>query len=356
MLNSLFVNASILISFLYLGSQLFKNKKINSKSELKTKISVGILFGLTGCVLMFNGIDLSNNMIMDFRIIALIISQILCGPLSALISVLIIIAFRFGYFGICDASITAMYNLIIVFIISSAISTFKLDFKKKYIAMGVVNILSSTIWTFILVKDTKLLQSILYNYIFSTIVVSIIIYFVLVYIYNTNELYLRLKRESETDFLTGLYNVREFEKLLNKFLADAAAKNEDLSLLMIDIDYFKNVNDTFGHPAGDLILKQFSEILISSCRSFDIISRKGGEEFAIILLSCNYEHAFKIAERIRNNVREHQFNVNKGKTISITVSIGVSSYSDRINTPDELLQEADQALYSAKRDGRNIVK
>ncbi|MBU5333850.1 diguanylate cyclase [Anaerocolumna aminovalerica] len=356
MLNSLFVNASILISFLYLGSQLFRNKKINSKSNLKTKISVGVLFGLTGWVLMFNGIDLSNNMIMDFRIIALIISFIFCGPLSALITVLIIISFRFGYFGICDASITAMYNLIIVFLLSSAISTFILDFKKKYIAMGVVNILSTTIWTFILVKDTKLLLSILHNYIFSTIIVSIIIYFVLVYIYNTNELYLRLKQESETDFLTGLYNVREFEKLLNKFLADAAAKSEELSLLMIDLDYFKNVNDTFGHPSGDMVLKQFSHILTSSCRSFDIISRKGGEEFAIILLGCNYEHAFEIAERIRKNVRQHQFSIDKGKIISITVSIGVSSYSDRINTPEDLLQEADQALYSAKRDGRNIVR
>lgn len=356
MLNSLFVNASILISFLYFGSQLFKSKKINSKSDLKTKMLIGILFGLTGWLLMFNGINLSNNMVMDFRIIALIISAIFCGPVSALITTLIIITFRFGYFGINAASLTATYNLTIIFIIASIISISKLDFKKKYIYMGLANIFSSTIWTLILVKDRNLVLGILYNYILSTIVVSIIIYFVLVYIYKTNEIYLKLKQESTKDFLTGLFNVREFDKLLNKFAVAAADKNEDLSLLMIDIDFFKKVNDTFGHSSGDMVLKQLSNILTSSCGSFDIISRKGGEEFTVILLGCNYGHALEISERIRKNVEDYHFIIEKNKKIRITVSIGVSSYPGRTHDPNELLHEADNALYFAKCNGRNRVK
>lgn len=356
MLNSLFVNASILISFLYFGSQLFENKKINSKADLKTIISIGALFGLNGCLLMFNGINLSDNMIMDFRIIALIISLIFCGPKSALITALIIITFRIGYFGINNASLIASFNLIILLIIFSIISISKLNFLKKYISMGFANIASSLIWTLISVKDTNLILRILYNYIISTVIVSIIIYYVLIYIYKTNELYLKLKQESTKDFLTGLSNVREFDKFLNEFAAAAADKNDDLSLLMIDIDFFKKVNDTFGHSSGDMVLKQISDILASSCRSFDIISRKGGEEFAVILLGCNYGHALEIAERIRKNVEDYHFIIEKNKKIRITVSIGVSSYPGSTHDPNELLHEADNALYFAKRNGRNRVK
>lgn len=355
MLNSLFVNASILISFLYLGSQLLKNKKINSKSDLKTKIFVGILFGLNGCVLMFNGINLSHNMVMDFRIIALMISSICCGPISALITTLIIATFRISYFGINNVSLIASFNLTILFIIFSIISKSKISFSKKYISMGIAHILSSIIWTLILIKNTNVILSILNNYILSTIIVSIIIYFVLIYISKTNELYLRLKQESTKDFLTGLNNVREFDKLLNKFSAIAIEKNEDLSLLMIDIDFFKSVNDTFGHFSGDIVLKQLSDILVSSCRSFDIISRKGGEEFTIILLNYNYECAIELAEKIRKTVEDYYFIIDKNKKIRITVSIGVSSYPNRTNNLNDLLHEADNALYFAKRNGRNQV-
>lgn len=124
---------------------------------------------------------------------------------------------------------------------------------------------------------------------------------------------------------------------------------------MIDIDFFKNVNDTFGHTSGDMVLKQLSDILISSCRSFDIISRKGGEEFTVILLDCNYERAINLAEKIRKNVEDFHFIIEENKKINITVSIGVSSYPNRTNNPNKLLYESDNALYFAKRNGRNQV-
>ncbi|MDF2989165.1 MAG: diguanylate cyclase [Eubacterium sp.] len=221
--------------------------------------------------------------------------------------------------------------------------------------MGLANIFSSTVWTFLLVRDTRLIISILYKYILATIIVSTIIYFVLVYVYITNELYLKLKHESTIDFLTGLYNVREFDKLLNKFCVAAADKNEDLSLLMIDIDFFKKVNDTFGHHSGDMVLKQLGDILKKACRSFDIISRNGGEEFTVILLDCGHIQALEIAEDIRKRVEDYQFVIGKNQKISITVSIGISSYPCGTNDPNDLLHEADNALYYAKRNGRNKV-
>ncbi len=355
MLNSLFVNASILISFIYLGSQFLKNQKINSNAKRNTKITIGLLFGLTGCLLMFNGIDLSGNMIMDFRIIALIVSAIYCGPLSALITAFIIAIFRFVYFGIYAASFTALFNLTILSIICSVISVSSHELKIKYIYMSVANVISSAIWIMILVKDMQSAVKILFEYTFSNLIVSFVIYFVLVYIFNTNELYLKLKQDSSKDFLTGLYNVREFDRLLNKASIAVVNKQENLSLLMIDLDYFKKVNDTFGHSSGDMVLKQFSDILVNSCRSFDFISRNGGEEFTAVLLDCDYEKAMDIAEGIRRNVEEYSFLIENHKRIRITVSIGVSSYPDKTDNPNNLLQEADSALYLAKHQGRNKV-
>jgi diguanylate cyclase len=294
-------------------------------------------------------------MIMDFRIIALILSTLYCGYKSALITTLIIVSFRAGYFGLNSASINASINLLILFIIFSIISYSKINFSKKFISMGLANIFSSIIWTLISVKDTNLMLTILYNYILSTIIVSILIYHVLIYIRKTNELYFKFKHESTKDYLTGLNNVREFDILLNNLSAIAVEKNKDLSLLMIDIDLFKKVNDTYGHNSGDMVLKQLSDILISSCRSIDNISRKGGEEFTVILFECNYEHAFEIAERIRLNVEDYYFIIEENKKIRITISIGISSYPSKTDNTNDLLNEADKALYFAKNNGRNQV-
>ncbi len=356
MLNSLFVNAAILISFIYLGSQLFRNHQINSQSDVKTKIATGILFGLTGCLLMVNSIDLSENMVMDFRAIALIVSVIFCGPVSSLITTLIIIAFRFVYFGINDASLMAMVNLTIIFLSCNVISRYVSNLRMKYIYMSIVNIISSSIWTVVLASNMDLAVKIIFSYTLSHLLVSFLIYFVLLYIFNTNDLYARLKRESTIDFLTGLYNVREFDRLLNKASAIAVDKQENLSLLMIDLDYFKKVNDTYGHSSGDMVLKQLSHILVSSCRDADILSRNGGEEFTVILLNSNYKQATEIAEKIRKDVEEHSFSIENEKTIQITVSIGVSSYPEKTDHPGHLLQGADSALYMAKHQGRNQVR
>ncbi len=221
--------------------------------------------------------------------------------------------------------------------------------------MCIANILSSIFWTLITVNDGNVIQSILLNYNLSTILVSIVIYFVLVYIFKTKELYLKLKYENTKDHLTGLNNVREFDTLLNKSISDTVENNKELSLLLIDLDFFKRINDTFGHSSGDMILKQFSDILVNSCRPSDIVSRNGGEEFTVILSNCNYKLAAEIAERIRKNVEDHYFITDKNGKIKITVSIGISSYPNITNDTSELIDDADKALYYAKQNGKNQV-
>jgi len=127
---------------------------------------------------------------------------------------------------------------------------------------------------------------------------------------------------------------------------------------MIDIDYFKTINDVYGHPVGDGVLEQIGAIMKECCRSIDLPARYGGEEFAIILPDTDREHAVAIAERLRMRVAEHQFPVGNG-FINATISIGGATWVNRDATCDtsaeKLILAADQALYKAKEMGRNIT-
>lgn len=356
MLNSLLVNTSILTSVLYFASQLFKNQAIGSKSTLLTKAAIGALFGLAGCLLMFNGIHFSSSLLFDFRAFALMFSFIFCGSMSGGISVLIMLAFRTGYFGADINALVASVNLAVLFLFFTLISQSNLTFGRKYTLMSATHIGISLFIIQVLVPAPDLMARFSYQYVFAAILVGISLYFALIYIFNTNKLYLQLKHDSTRDSLTGLYNVRAFDKFLNQSISLEMEKNHPLSLLMLDVDFFKKINDTYGHSSGDMVLKQLSDILIASCRTHDFVSRNGGEEFTVILLGCEYACATKIAERIRKNVENTEFTIAKSKKLKITISIGVSSYPSTTASPGDLLQDADDALYFAKRSGRNAVK
>ncbi len=124
---------------------------------------------------------------------------------------------------------------------------------------------------------------------------------------------------------------------------------------MVDIDFFKKVNDTYGHIEGDIVLKELGLILSENCRHFDEVSRIGGEEFSVLLPDCAYPRAMQIAERIKDAVKIHTFTLSTGVKIHITISIGVASYPETIQDIEKLMEKADTALYAAKRSGRNRV-
>jgi diguanylate cyclase (GGDEF)-like protein len=155
-----------------------------------------------------------------------------------------------------------------------------------------------------------------------------------------------------TDGLTGLYNHRHFQERLSEEFKKAERFSEPLSLILTDIDHFKKVNDTYGHPAGDMVLKGFSGIIRETVREIDIPARYGGEEFAIMALKADADEARKIAERIRKRVEAHRFEAD-GVSIGVTVSLGIASYPRDASSREELIERADQALYKAKESGRN---
>ena len=166
-----------------------------------------------------------------------------------------------------------------------------------------------------------------------------------------------LKTLANVDELTGLYNHRYFQEFLQKTIDNSKKENNEVSLLFMDIDYFKNFNDNNGHQAGDLLLKQISQIIKSSIRGTDVVARYGGEEFTVILPNTTEKDAVNIAERIRCCIENTHFkNQENQPNKKITVSIGVSSYPKRAVNKHQLIYTADNALYRAKSLSRNRVE
>jgi two-component system cell cycle response regulator len=159
-----------------------------------------------------------------------------------------------------------------------------------------------------------------------------------------------------TDALTSLYNRRYMESHLGSLIEQAHARGKPLVLLIVDIDLFKSINDTHGHAAGDDVLREFAIRLRKSIRGIDLACRYGGEEFVVVMPETDMTVAAVVAERIRRRIAAEPFAVDKGaKAISVTISIGLSALAAAGDDGASILKRADQALYRAKRDGRNRV-
>jgi diguanylate cyclase (GGDEF)-like protein len=169
------------------------------------------------------------------------------------------------------------------------------------------------------------------------------------------DLYENLKRMSVTDGLTGLINYREFYHLLRNELERARRYNSSISLLIIDVDDFKRFNDRFGHLAGDRALKEIAGLLRRCSRGSDIVARYGGEEFAIILPESTPAGALMMAERIKTDVGNHDFQPGVGESVCLTVSIGIYFSETGAHSEDQLVSCADEAAYRAKFMGKNRV-
>lgn len=166
----------------------------------------------------------------------------------------------------------------------------------------------------------------------------------------------RLEALAHTDPLTHLLNRRALTIRLVAELERVRRYNSPLTMLMIDLDHFKRVNDTYGHLVGDEVLRGIAMILQRSLRSVDMVARYGGEEFVVVLPETTEQGAVAFAERIRQRVEQHAFEAERANTARVTVSIGVSAFpAPHVETADDLFSKADAALYRAKEKGRNRV-
>ena len=171
---------------------------------------------------------------------------------------------------------------------------------------------------------------------------------------NNIDLFKKMEDLSNIDGLTGLYNRRCFNNMIERKASEASRMKVPLSMIMLDIDHFKRVNDTYGHKAGDDVIRFISKTIKSSVRKVDFAARYGGEEFVVLLNNTTIDSAEKIAEKIRNLVRDSSVNAD-GVLLSVTASFGVSSYPEPSMSAGDLVKEADKALYYSKEHGRDQV-
>ena len=161
---------------------------------------------------------------------------------------------------------------------------------------------------------------------------------------------------ANTDQLTGINNRRSFNIIAKQEVKRAMRYQQSLSLLLIDLDFFKRINDSYGHEAGDTLLKKFTQLCNEELRESDYFARIGGEEFTVLLPMTRGSDAYAIAERIRTKIATHEFYLSvTAPCVKISVSIGVSSLMETDQSIKNLLEQADLALYTAKNNGRNLV-
>ena len=175
---------------------------------------------------------------------------------------------------------------------------------------------------------------------------------------NRANVYAEILKHATLDALTGFYNRRQLEERVKQEVSSAKRQNRNLCAIMLDVDFFKQVNDTYGHAAGDLVLKTISRVIKEQLRDYDIAGRYGGEEFVILLPFTKLEEAKMVAERLRKSVENTTIDISKvnpdAKKINVTISLGVYQYQTN-DYEKTLIRNADKALYIAKENGRNKV-
>ncbi|WP_422423112.1 GGDEF domain-containing protein [Bacillus sp. PSXD-155] len=347
MLRDLFVNTTIIISFIFVGGQLLRDKPLKEGFSFLQKCVIGIFTGILGVLLMHFGVHIEDIML-DLRYLAVILAIIVGGPVASSITVTIILITRLIFTEYSLASELACYTILLSGIGVIFIARIQTSITLKLVWLHVYCLSILIVPMYILFNDI----SVVVLYLISSITTGYITFVSTNYVLQSNELFQKMKQYATIDALTGLGNVRQFDLEMNRHISNKNMKNDSLCLLLIDIDHFKYVNDTYGHPAGDEVLKQVGCILQETSQFPDLAFRKGGEEFALLIPNKGLAYGICMGEQIRTAVESHPFQLLDGTKIKITVSIGVSEYEE---SPEQFIQVADDALYYSKRNGRNKV-
>ncbi|PFS60314.1 GGDEF domain-containing protein [Bacillus cereus] len=347
MLMDLFVNTTIILSFIFVGGQILRDRPLKEEFSLWQKCVVGMLTGVLSVLLMHFGVHIEDIML-DLRYLAVILAIIIGGPIASSITVTIILITRLFFTEYSLASELACYSIVLIGVGVVFIWQMKASIFTRWIWFNVYSLSILVVPLSILFKD----MSIVALYVVCSGVAAYITFISANYVLQSNELFQTMKQYATIDALTGLGNVRQFDLEMNRHIGSKRMKNDSLCLLLIDIDHFKCVNDTYGHPAGDEVLKQIGCILREISPFPDLAFRKGGEEFALLIPKKGLAYGIRTGEQVRTVVENHPFQLLNGTKIKITVSVGISVYEE---SPEQFIQAADDALYYSKRNGRNQV-
>lgn len=353
MLSGFFINITILISFIFLFHRLLYKTPLSTSSPVKQKIAAGAASGFVGLILLAYTIPLNESTIIDLRLVPVILMAVFGGWLPTIIAGMILAGGRL----LMDFSLSSAPALLLLTI--------------SVVSGGIIHGLVSNVWRRAawMVLLTNLYMTLLLFmmpligwltvsgiYFLASLTGTAIAVYMFVHLNRVNQMFNRYQYEAYRDNLTNLYNQRAFQKMLQQPAAEYPSESLPLSLLVLDIDHFKTINDTYGHLEGDAVLKQISQVLRASIRSGDDAFRIGGEEFGVLLYDCDEEHALTIAERIRADIARTSFAIGQAPgSLFLTVSIGSSTHPLSGQEISDLYSLADDALYTAKRQGRNCV-
>lgn len=355
MVEDLIINASLVISLIFGFMKMRWNHNHEKFSQLAGTVLDGIGGGLMGLVLMWFSVDISNGTIVDFRYIPIVLMVLFVSDESAIISALII---AFGRF-IFGQSLSAVIAFLLIFIllVGLIIINRKIEQKGTIVFKGSIMIVFSTIiyiFFFITrIEDPFILYPLLAVYFCVSISVGIFSIFFMNYLRTSEYLLRRYEIESSVDYLTGLKNVRKFNQILEYYEKKTMTKQSNLAIAMIDIDHFKQVNDTYGHSAGDYVLIELAKLMDKHLEKDAYVFRKGGEEFAALFPSLNAEKVFDLMDDCRKLIEVTPFQISSEHKLFLTISVGVSHYPDNTVKVEDLMNQADKKLYTAKENGRN---
>lgn len=355
MLFELLINFCILFTFAVLSYWPFQDVVRSNFPFPKTHpYIIGIIAGLAGFILMESAVNLSDLIILDARHVVIVISGIFGGPIAPIISGLIIGVTRmFIMEEFTTTGILAGLNVILMGIVIGAFSfKYRMTFRNAHLYFYYATAQTALLIVYIMYPALNNVHEVLYYIIYS----AFSFFTVLFILIELNEHFKKIRHTellSETDYLTGLYNNRKFHQLTHSYITEST---KPFSMISIDIDSFKKVNDIYGHPAGDEILRELGKRLkdlVSENEGY--VTRNGGEQFAVLIANSPPAMGLYLGERIRSCVANTPFLVSDNLEVSITVSVGVSSYPDNGSTIQELYSAADSAMYEAKANGRNRV-
>lgn len=347
-----FLNFAIIITLISLFHQHVDHSVVNRQSSFWKKSGYGLLMGSWGALLMQFTIDLYHGLIMDLRHIPLLYAALYAGPGPAIIAAVVIAFARLSIGG------GAAAGYAMAFLVCSTIGFIVIASKIRRLWASVFSMLLLSNIAFLFISypladdlQTYAVANMLY-WLFSFAGGFLTIH-TSQYLRKTKLLFKEYEEKAYTDSLTGLNNVRRFDTAMNNAIERISAEHGTLALAMIDIDFFKKINDTYGHPTGDEMLSQLGQLLRDQLPEKMIVSRNGGEEFSVIMEGVHPKEAMDRAEQVRLAVERATFQTEDGRAIQMTISIGVAMFPDI--PAEDVYRMADAALYNAKRSGRNKV-
>jgi len=346
-INSFFIDLCILFTLFTISFLPFRNRpRLTPKSAVKSRILLGVQSGFVALILLANALHLEGVLI-DLRAIPISLAVLFGGWVSGAVAGIIFLIGRF--FMITDGEYVGFYLAVLTMIslvVPTSLLRLKLDNTRNtlliFTTIGVVVFGSALYYALPL----ELFYPILFVYIVMAYVGACAAYRLLHELRRHFENVQHQQQLARTDVLTGIANRR----LLNEAMANLNVEAKEYALILVDIDHFKRVNDTYGHDVGDDVLRELGMLLVSESEERDLVGRFGGEEFLIIMPNAKKEEVSRLAESIREKVSTFPFETSAG-TLHITVSLG-ACHSNDIEV-DSVLKHADEALYHAKESGRN---